>query len=38
MCLTGKDSYFNIEGDLSPLTNKKDNFTCALLEVYKVLY
>lgn len=26
---TGKDHYYDIEGDLSPLTNKKDSFTCA---------
>ncbi len=37
-CFTGKDRYYDIEGDVSPLTNQKDNFTCAQLEVYKVLY
>ena len=37
-CLTGKDKYYDIEGDVSPLTNQKDYFTCAELEVYKVLY
>jgi hypothetical protein len=37
-CFTGKGCYYDIEGDLSPLTNQKGNFTCAQLEVYKVLY
>jgi hypothetical protein len=37
-CLTGKDRYYDIEGDVSPLTNQKDRFTCAQLEVYKVIY
>jgi hypothetical protein len=37
-CWTGKDRYYDIEGDVSPLTNQKDHFTCAQLEVYKVIY
>ena len=37
-CKTGKWRYYDIEGDVSPLTNQKDHFTCAQLEVYKVLY
>ncbi len=37
-CRTGKGTYYDIEGDVSPLTNQKDNFTCAQLEVYKVVY
>jgi hypothetical protein len=36
-CFTGKDRGYDIEGDVSPLTNQKDNFTCAELEVYKVI-
>ena len=35
---TGKDRYYDVEGDMSPLTNQKVKFTCAELEVYKVLY
>jgi hypothetical protein len=38
VCFTGKDNYYDIEGDMSPLTNQKDRFTCAKLEVYKVIY
>jgi hypothetical protein len=37
-CCTGKQWYYDIEGDVSPLTNKKNRFTCDELEVYKVLY
>ncbi len=37
-CKTGKSSYYDIEGDKSPLTNQKDDFTCAELEVYSVIY
>jgi hypothetical protein len=37
-CCTGKGNYYDIEGDVSPLTNQKNYFTCAELEVYKVLY
>jgi hypothetical protein len=35
-CFT-KNTYYEIEGDVSPLTNQKNNFTCAQLEVYKVI-
>jgi hypothetical protein len=38
ICCTGKDRYYDIEGDVSPLTNQKDDFTCGELEVYKVVY
>jgi hypothetical protein len=27
-CKTGKDNGYDIEGDVSPLTNQKENFTC----------
>jgi hypothetical protein len=37
-CKTGKGRYYDIEGDVSPLTNQKDLFTCGELEVYKVVY
>ena len=37
-CRTGKHNFYDIEGDVSPLTNQKDSFTCEQLEVYKVLY
>ena len=37
-CWTGTGKFYDIEGDVSPLTNQKDSFTCAELEVYKVLY
>jgi hypothetical protein len=37
-CWTGKANYYNIEGDVSPLTNQKERFTIAELEVYKVVY
>jgi hypothetical protein len=37
-CYTGKGNYYDIEGDVSPLTNQKNKFTCAQLEVYKVIY
>ena len=37
-CWTGKDKYYDIEGDLSPLTNQEYRFTCGELEVYKVVY
>jgi hypothetical protein len=37
-CVTGKDRYYDIEGDVSPLTNENFSFTCAQLEVYKVIY
>ncbi len=36
-CYTGKDRHYDIEGNVSPLTNQKERFTCAQLEVYKVL-
>ena len=38
LCYTGKDRGYNIEGDVSPLTNQKYWFTIAELEVYKVVY
>ncbi len=38
VCYTGKGNYYDIEGDVSPLTNQKERFTCAQLEVFKVLY
>jgi len=37
-CFTGKDKYYDIEGDVSPLTGEKDSFKCAEIEVYKVTY
>jgi hypothetical protein len=37
-CYTGKHNYYDIEGDVSPLTNEKTYFTIAELEVYKVVY
>ena len=37
-CYTGKDRGYDIEGDVSPLTNEKERFTIADLEVYKVVY
>ncbi len=37
-CYAGKNNYYDIEGDVSPLTNQKNTFTCAQLEVYKVVY
>ena len=37
-CWTGKDKFYDIEGDVSPLTNQKKHFTCGELEVYKVVY
>jgi len=37
-CNTGKDRYYDIEGDVSPLTGEKEKFTCAELEVYQVIY
>jgi hypothetical protein len=37
-CCTGKGKYYDIEGDKSPLTGEKDEFTCAELEVYQVIY
>ncbi len=37
-CYTGKHNHYDIEGDVSPLTNQKERFTCAQLEVYKVVY
>jgi hypothetical protein len=37
-CFTGKHNYYDIEGDVSPLTNQKHPFTIAELEVYKVVY
>jgi hypothetical protein len=37
-CKTGKDKGYDIEGDVSPLTNQKNEFTCAQLEVYKVIF
>jgi hypothetical protein len=38
LCYTSKGRYYDIEGDVSPLTNQKNNFTCTELEVYKVIY
>jgi hypothetical protein len=38
MCFTDKQYYYDIEGNVSPLTNQEDRFTCAELEVYKVVY
>ena len=37
-CYTGKDRGYDIEGEVSPLTNLKECFTCAQLELYKVIY
>jgi hypothetical protein len=37
-CWTGKNRHYDIEGDMSPLTNQKNGFTCGELEVYKVVY
>jgi hypothetical protein len=37
-CYTGKWRGYDIEGNVSPLTNQKDYFTIADLEVYKVVY
>jgi hypothetical protein len=37
-CFTGKHRYYDIEEDVSPLTNQKERFTCGELEVYKVVY
>jgi hypothetical protein len=37
-CSVGKYTGYDIEGDVSPLTNEKNTFTCAQLEVYKVIY
>ena len=37
-CRTGKSYYYDIEGDVSPLTGEKNNFQCAELEVYRVIY
>ncbi len=34
---TGKERFYNIEGEVSPLTGQKD-FTCEQLEVYKITY
>ncbi len=34
----GKSNYYDIDGDVSPLTGEKDRFTCAELEVYQVIY
>ena len=28
-CYTGKGRYYDISGDVSPLTNQKERFTCA---------
>ncbi len=28
-CLTGKQYHYDMEGDVSPLTNQKERFTCA---------
>jgi hypothetical protein len=38
MCSTGKSRGYNIEGDMSPLTKEKNNYTCNGLEVYTVHY
>jgi hypothetical protein len=38
VCGTGKWRYYDIEGDVSPLTNQKSPFICVQLEVYKVAY
>ena len=35
---TGKDRGYDIEGNVSRLTNKANHFTCAELEVYKIIY
>ena len=37
-CKTGNQNHYNIEGDASPLTKEEDNFTCAKLEVFKVVF
>ncbi len=38
VCKTGKQRGYDIEGEVSSLTNQKDSFKCAELEVYKVVY
>ncbi len=38
LCWTGKLNYYDIEGDVSPLTGEKEKFQCAELEVYRVIY
>ncbi len=35
---TEKNKGYDIEGIVSPLTNEQKYFTCAQLEVYKVIY
>ena len=37
-CFTDKFRGYDIEGNVSPLTGQKEHFTCAELEVYKVVY
>ena len=37
-CYTVKAYFYDIEGDVSPLTNQKPPFTIGELEVYKVVY
>jgi hypothetical protein len=37
-CYTGKDRGYDIEGGVSPLTNQKERFSIAELEVYMVVY
>ena len=37
-CYKGKNKGYDIEGDVSPLTNEEFCFTCEELEVYKVVY
>jgi hypothetical protein len=37
-CYTGKARFYDIEGGVSPLTNQKERFSIAELEVYMVVY
>jgi hypothetical protein len=37
-CWAGKKYGYDIEGDVSPLTNQQSHFTCGKLEVHKVVY
>jgi hypothetical protein len=38
LCYTGEGRRYKIEGDVSPLTNQKEEFKCLELEVYKVVF
>ncbi len=38
-CLTKLDrGYDTVEGDVSPLTNLKEKFTCGEIEAFKIIY